>query len=73
MGNPPLLVDEASWSTKLQDDKDFIRLASYFRCFLATTDNPLKEEVASLALDTRYSFRVLSPSEALSYAQEPAE
>ena len=69
-GNPPSLPGEGSWSTKLQDDQDFLRLAAFHGCFLVTADRRLKEDVTELGLDETYSFQVVSPEEAISLAQQ---
>lgn len=71
MGNPPPLPGEDSWSSKLQDDQDFLRLAAQFpSSFLVTTDEPLREDVSDLGLDVKHSFQVVSPAEAISLAQQ---
>jgi hypothetical protein len=64
-GDPPVLPEEASWSSKLQDDRDFLRLAAYFQGILATTDEPLQRDVVDLGIDVRYGFQVLFPNECL--------
>ena len=70
-GNPPPLSGEDCWSSKLQDDRDFLRLAAHFpSSFLVTTDEPLREDVTDLGLDETYSFQVVSPAEAISLAQQ---
>ena len=69
-GNPPPLSGEDSWSSKLQDDRDFLRLAAHVQpSFLVTTDEPLGNDVRRLGLDVEHSFQVLSPEEAISLAQ----
>ena len=69
-GDPPPLSGEDSWSSKLQDDRDFLRLAAQFpSSFLVTTDEPLREDVNDLGLDETYTFQVVSPAEAISLAQ----
>ncbi len=70
-GNPPPLTGEDSWSSKLQDDQDFLRLAAHVQpSFLVTTDEPLRSDVLRLGLDETYSFQVLSPDEAIPLAQQ---
>jgi hypothetical protein len=70
-GDPPALDGEATWSTKLVDDRDFIRLAAYFGvCFLVTYDAPLRADILALGLDARYGFRVVTPLEAIPFASE---
>ena len=69
-GNPPPLPGEDSWSSKLQDDQDFLRLAAYHKCFLVTADRRLREDVTDLGLDEMHSFQVVSPEEATSLAQQ---
>lgn len=69
-GNPPPLAGEDTWSSKLQDDRDFLRLAAQFpSSFLVTTDEPLREDVNDLGLDETYTFQVVSPEEAIHLAQ----
>lgn len=71
VGDPPPLSGEDCWSSKLQDDRDFLRLAAHFpSSFLVTADEPLREDVTSLSLDETYSFQVLSPDEAISLSQQ---
>ena len=70
-GNPPPLPGEDSWSSKLQDDRDFLRLAAHLQpSFLVTTDEPLREDVSDLGLAVEHSFQVVSPQEAISLAQQ---
>ena len=70
-GDPPPLAGEGAWSSKLQDDQDFLRLAAQFpSSFLVTADEPLREDVTDLGLDETYSFQVVSPEEAISLAQQ---
>lgn len=70
-GDPPPLSGEESWSSKLRDDRDFLRLAAQFpSSFLVTTDEPLREDVTDLGLDETYTFQVVSPAEAISLAQQ---
>ncbi len=70
-GDPPPLSEEDSWSTKLHDDRDFLRLAAYFpSSFLVTTDAPLRNDVEHLGLDKTHSFRVLSPEDAIPLARQ---
>ena len=68
-GDPPPLAGEGTWSSKLQDDQDFLRLAAYYQFFLVTADRRLREDVTDLGLDETYSFQVVSPEEAISLAQ----
>ena len=73
-GDPPRLDEEVTWSTKLIDDRDFIRLAAYFgACFLVTYDVPLRVDIQTLGLDVRYRFQVITPDEALPLASEPSD
>ena len=70
-GDPPPLSGEDCWSTKLQDDRDFLRLAAHFpSSFLVTNDGPLRNDVGRLGLDVEHSFQVLSPEEAIPLAQQ---
>ena len=70
-GDPAPLSGEDSWSSKLQDDQDFLRLAAHFpSSFLVTADEPLREDVNDLGLDETHSFQVVSPEEAISLAQK---
>ena len=69
-GDPAPLSGEDSWSSKLQDDQDFLRLAAHVQpSFLVTTDEPLRSDVRRLGLDETHSFQVVSPEEAISLAQ----
>lgn len=74
-GDPPALADEHLWSTKMQDDIDFIRLAAYFGfgCLLTTVDDPLIDDLTRLDLDTRYSFSAVRPAEATEFAKQPCD
>lgn len=67
-GDPPPLPDEHGWSTKLLDDRDFIRLSALFSGVLTTVDGPLLRDIASYGLDSRYKFLAMVPGAALSYA-----
>jgi hypothetical protein len=69
-GNPPALPGEPQWSTKLLDDKDFVRLAAYFRCLLATTDAPLQRELRDTGIEAHYGFRSVLLVDALRLAED---
>jgi len=69
-GNPPALVDEDQWSSKLQDDAPFIRLAALFSSFLATTDEPLRTDLRVTGIAESYAISPVSPQEALRLASE---
>jgi len=70
--DPDPLSEEIIWSTKLLDDKDFIRLAAHIDdgCLLATTDENLERDVVAHNLGEKYGFRVLLPDLALKCSRE---
>lgn len=73
-GDPPALAEESGWTTKVEDDRDFIRLAAHFGvCFLVTYDGPLRRDIQALGLDIAYGFQVLTPDEALPLASQPSD
>jgi hypothetical protein len=74
--DPPMLDEEKepSWTGPLVDDRDFICLAAHFgACFLVTFDIRLREHLARLGLDVKYGFRVLTPREAIPFADEVSD
>ncbi len=48
-----------------QDDKFIVRLAVESGATLVTTDRPLRDDLASCSIETRYTLNVLSPEGAL--------
>ncbi len=63
--NAPGFAEESSIPQGSQDDVFIVRLAVETRAILVTADRPLREDLASSGVASRYSLRVVSPQEAL--------
>lgn len=68
----PELQGEDAWSSKLQDDRDFIRLAAQSHGVLATHDDPLIRDILSLGLANQHEFGVATVPQAIGLAAEPS-
>ena len=62
---PPPFSGEADIPQGSQDDKFIVRLAVDSGAALVTTDGPLRDDLASSSIQTRYELEVLSPEAAL--------
>ena len=66
----PPFPEEADIPQGSQDDKFIVRLAVEERVrstTLVTTDRPLRDDLASSSIQTRYGLNVLSPEGALAF------
>ena len=61
----PIMDDEASIPKGSQDDAYLVRLAVETRATLVTTDGPLRDDLASCGILSKYGLNVVSPEEAL--------
>ena len=61
----PTMDDEGSIPNGSQDDAYLVRLAVETRATLVTTDGPLRKDLASCGILSKYSLTVVSPEEAL--------
>ena len=61
----PTMDDEGSIPNGSQDDAYLVRLAVETRATLVTTDRPLRADLASCGILSKYSLTVVTPEEAL--------
>ena len=61
----PLLDDEGSIPSGSQDDAYLVRLVVETRATLVTTDEPLRDDLISCGILSKYSLTVVSPEDAL--------
>ena len=61
----PIMDDEGSLPSGSQDDAYLVRLAVETRATLVTTDGPLRDDLASCGILSKYSLIVVSPEDAL--------
>ena len=61
----PTMDDEGSIPIGSQDDAYLVRLAVETRAILVTTDGPLRDDLASCGIQSKYGLTVVSPEDAL--------
>ena len=61
----PIMDDEGSIPSGSQDDAYLVRLAVETRATLVTTDGPLRDDLVSCGILSKYSLTVVSPEDAL--------
>ena len=61
----PIVDGEESIPNGSQDDAYLVRLAVETRATLVTTDEPLRDDLASCGIISKYSLTVVSPEDAL--------
>ena len=61
----PIMDDEGSIPSGSQDDAYLVRLAVETRATLVTTDGPLRDDLVSCGILSKYSLTVVSPEGAL--------
>ena len=62
----PIIEDEVLIPSGSQDDVHLVRLAVETRAILVTTDGPLREDLASCGIQSKYGLTVVTPEDALS-------
>jgi len=67
----PPFDEEADIPRGSQDDRFIVRLAVASGATLVTTDGPLRDDLASCSIQTRYELDVLSPEGALANLCQP--
>ena len=61
----PIMDDEGSLPSGSQDDAYLVRLAVETRATLVTTDGPLRDDLVSCGILSKYSLIVVSPEDAV--------